>query len=136
MECSVCFSQRMPCGPKHPIQQVLNHVEVPSSRLSFSSCCFLDPPYFKVQCMRWLSITSALPSSSAQLSRSQMPRMFKFFGGLCGQPFPKYNVRIYCGHISNWPFSWELYHHFMHITYDSMVNIMVALQGQTLLVSN
>jgi len=100
MECSVCFSQRMPCGPKHPIQQVLNHVEVPSSRLSFSSCCFLDPPYFKVQCMRWLSITLALPSSSAQLSRSPMPRMFKFFGGLCGQPFPKHNVRIYCGHIS------------------------------------
>ena len=45
----------------------------------------------------------------------------------CGQPFPKHNVIIFCGSLSNWPFSWKLYHHVMHITYESMVNIMVAL---------
>ncbi len=50
IECSVHFWQRMSCGLKH-LHQVLDHVEVPSSCLSFSSGCFLDPPYFKVQCM-------------------------------------------------------------------------------------
>jgi hypothetical protein len=78
MEGSVCFSQQIPCGLKQPLQQVLYHVEVPSSRLSFSSCCFLNLPYFKVQCMQWLSITSALTLSSGQLSRSPMPQMFKY----------------------------------------------------------
>jgi hypothetical protein len=35
----------------HPLHQVPKHVEVPYSCLSFSSGCFLDPPYFNVQCM-------------------------------------------------------------------------------------
>ncbi|MFN9955948.1 MAG: hypothetical protein ACK55I_22860, partial [bacterium] len=53
MMCCLAFAefvvrlmQRAPRIHKHPSHQVLDLVEVPSSRLSFSSSCSLDPLYF------------------------------------------------------------------------------------------
>ncbi len=48
-ECAVRLSQRALRLRKHPSHQVLDLVEVPSSRLSFSSSCSLDPLNFREQ---------------------------------------------------------------------------------------
>jgi hypothetical protein len=48
-ECAVRLSQRALCLCNHPSHQVLDLVEIPSSRLSFSSSCSLDPLYFREQ---------------------------------------------------------------------------------------
>jgi hypothetical protein len=48
-ECAVRRWQRVLRLRKHPSHQVLDLVEVPSSRLSFSSSCSLDPLYFREQ---------------------------------------------------------------------------------------
>jgi hypothetical protein len=48
-ECAVRLSQRALRPHKHPSHQLLDLVEVPSSRLSFSCSCSLDPLYFREQ---------------------------------------------------------------------------------------
>ncbi len=45
-ECAACLLQRALRLLKHPLHQVLDLVEIPSSRPSFSSSCSLDPLYF------------------------------------------------------------------------------------------
>ncbi|MFN9952074.1 MAG: hypothetical protein ACK55I_03175 [bacterium] len=48
-ECDVRRLQRVLLLREHPSHQLLDLVEVPSSRLSFSSSCSLDPLYFREQ---------------------------------------------------------------------------------------
>ena len=48
-ECDVRLSQRALRLHKHRSHQALDLVEVPSSRLSFSSSCSLDPLYLREQ---------------------------------------------------------------------------------------
>jgi hypothetical protein len=96
-----------------------------ASQVAASSICLTS------KCSAWNGSQShqhwhCQVASSAALRCRKCSSTAQFFRLLCGQLFPKHNIRIYCGSKSNWPFSWELYYHVMH----SMVNIMVALQGK------